>query len=151
MIKCALTEDQALIKSVLTNPTLWKILYGQGTKQDDFKVDMSFQYLAVSNDDEFLGLFQVRSLTKMLLECHSYVLPKYWGTKYSRMAVDAGFNWVKKNTTYLKCFTDIPDDCQEVIKASEQIGWKKIGTVKKGVIYNGRLQNLYFYEYDLKR
>lgn len=150
MIECHLTENQELIKSVLTEPTLWKVMYGQGTCKDSFQVDMSYQYLEVRNE-ELIGVFQIRALTKMLVEGHAYVLPKYWGTKYSKLALEAGLKWLKKNTSYLKCFTDIPEDCKQVKQSLEKQGWKKIGMVKKGVIYNGRLQNLYFHEFDLKR
>lgn len=146
-----LTQNKKIIKQVLTEPTLWKVMYGQGNELSCFKPDMSFRYLLVEKDNkEIIGLFQIRELTKMLLECHSFILPKYWGTATSKEAIIEGFNWVRSNTTYLKCFTDIPDDCKEVIKASEYLGWKKIGTIENGVIYNNKIQQLHLYEFSLR-
>lgn len=150
MIRVSKTENEEVIKKIITEPTLWKVMYGQGHDINDFIVDTTFTYLLIEDTElGVLGLFQTRALTKMLLECHAYILPKFWGKGLAAKASQAGFEYVRKNTKYLKCFTDIPEDCNEVKTSCERIGWKRIGTVEDGVIYNNKLQKLYFYEYSL--
>lgn len=151
MITIFKSENKKIIKNIITEPTLWKLVYGQGTQLRNFNVDMTFTYLIIKDSEKgILGLFQIRSLTKMLVECHSYILPEFWGTGLADEASKEGFNYLKNNTNYLKCFTDIPEDCKAVKQSCERIGWTKIGTVENGVIYNNKLQKLDFYEYGLR-
>jgi RimJ/RimL family protein N-acetyltransferase len=150
MITVTKTDNKELIKQIITEPTLWKVMYGQGNDLNNFNVDTTFDYLLIEDSEKgVVGLFQIRALTKMLVECHAYILPEFWGKGLSETASQSGFEYLRNNTKYLKCFTDIPEDCNEVRTSCERIGWKKIGTVENGVIYNGRLQKLDFYEYAL--
>lgn len=151
MITVKHTKDIGLIKSIITNPYLYQLTYGQNaTPVEEFKVDQTFTYLLIHEDEKIKGCFQLRELTKVLVEVHIYILPQYWGTDTSIDASFAGFKWLLLNTPYRKVFTDIPEDCTNVIDLVKRVGWKQFGSLDDGVIYNNRLQTLLFYSYNIE-
>jgi len=149
-IKISPTKDKELIKSIITEPTLWRLQYGQGMDIKDFKVDESFDYLLIEENSFILGLFQTREITRILVDAHIYLLPQYWGQDYSSSALDALFRYFK-NTNYHKVITDVPKSCSHVIKLLKKIGCKQCGFIDNGVIYNNKLMGLLLFSYDIKR
>jgi RimJ/RimL family protein N-acetyltransferase len=144
------TTDKELIKSIITEPTLWKLEYGQGMNIEDFEVDESFTYLVIRENDDILGIFQTREITRILVEAHIYLLPKYWGKDYSSRALNALFRYYE-HSNYHKVITDVPQCCSHVIRLLKKTGCKQCGYIDKGVIYNNKLMGLLLFSYDLKR
>jgi RimJ/RimL family protein N-acetyltransferase len=148
------TVDQTQITQIIIEPKLWAVEYGQGNKLEDFTVDLSFDYLLIQDEDqdnEVLGLFQVRSLTKIILEAHIYLLPKYWGKDYAKRSVLALFEYVRTQTRYHKVLTDVPASCKHVIKLMKKIGAEQCGYIKEGVVYNNTLQTLLLFDKKIVR
>ncbi len=136
------TQDEAIITSIITEPKLWKLEYGQGMAIKDYEVDGGFTYLLIKENETILGLFQTRELTRILLEAHIYLLPEYWGGDSSKKALTALIEYCKTNTTYHKVFTDVPKVCKHVINLMKRIGAVQCGYIQEGVIFDGKLTDL---------
>jgi len=144
------TKDKNLIKSIITEPKLWKLEYGQGMDIKDFKVDESFTYLLIKEENEILGMFQTREITRILVDAHIYLLPQYWGKDYSLSAIKTLFKYFEQ-TNYHKIITDVPKSCSHVIKLLKKTGCKQCGYIDAGVIYNNKLMGLLLFSHDIKR
>lgn len=144
------TRDKELIKSIITEPKLWELEYGQGMSLEEFKIDDSFTYLLIKKEDNILGMFQTREITRILMDAHIYLLPEYWGREYSYKALITLFDYFK-NTKYNKLITDVPECCSHVISLMNKVGAVLCGYIDNGVVYNNRLMGLMLFSYDLKR
>lgn len=144
------TTDKELIKSIITQPKLWELEYGQGMSLQEFEVDESFIYLLIKEDNNILGMFQTREITRILIDAHIYLLPEYWGKDYSLRAVNTLFGYFQ-HSGYNKVITDVPKVCSHVIKLLKKVGCKQCGYIDDGVIYNNKLMGLLLFSYDLKR
>lgn len=145
-----LTRDNVLINSIITEPKLWALEYGQGMVKEDYKVDESFTYLLIKEDDSILGLFQTREITRILVDAHIYLLPSYWGKDYSSKAIKSLQGYFL-SSEYHKIITDVPKSCHHVIKLLKKVGCKQCGYIEEGVIYNNQLMDLLLFSLDLKR
>jgi len=151
MINIHENKDLSTIKSIITNPKLWELEYGQGMRIEDYKVDQTYKYLLIKEDDNILGCFQTREFTRILLEAHIYLLPDYWGKQCSLESLKALINYVKLNTNYQKILTDVPEVCKHVRNLLHKIGAEKSGYISNGVIYNNKLMGLYLYSYNVRK
>lgn len=144
------TDNIDLIKSIITEPKLWALEYGQGMSILDFEVDKSFDYLLIKEEDKVLGMFQVRELTRILMDAHIYMLPEYWGKDYSVSAINTLREYFQ-HSNYHKLMTDVPQCCSHVIRLLKKAGCKQCGYISDGVIYNNKLMGLLLFSLDIKR
>jgi RimJ/RimL family protein N-acetyltransferase len=144
-----LTKNKELIFSIITDPKLWSIEYGQGMKIEDYKIDESFDYLLIKEEEKILGLFQTREITRILLDAHIYLLPEFWGKDYSLNALNTLIRHFQ-HSKYHQLITDVPEVCSHVINLMGKIGAKVCGYIENGVIYNNKLMGLFLFSYDLK-
>lgn len=145
MYKLTLTKNYNLIRKIFSNPILAKV-----TAQPE-EVDRSYKYLLIEHNDNLMGCFTFRCFTSQIVECHINILPEFWGKNHALDASNAGFDWVRKNTKFSKCFTDVPVVCVHVHKLCKKIGWNPCGLIREGCMYDGKLTDLILYDYDLKR
>lgn len=145
MYKITPTKNQHLLRKILNNPILAKV------SALPKEVDTSFQYLLIEKDTHLIGCFRNKIFTSEVLECHIHLLPEFWGKNHALDASNAGFDWVRKNTKFSKCFTDVPVVCVHVHKLCKKIGWNPCGLIREGCMYDGKLTDLILYDYDLKR
>lgn len=146
-----ISKDYNLIHSIITNPKLWELEYGQGHDINEFEVDTTFDYLVIVDNNQILGCFQTRALTKVLLEAHIYLLPEYWGKDYSKQALKTLFSYVKKYTSFYQVFTDVPEVCVHVIKLMHEMGCTQAARIESGVIYNNKLMALLLFTYNVRQ
>ena len=151
MITIQSTKDNDIITSIITEPQLWDLEYGQGMGLKDFQVDWSYRYLLIKDNEEILGLFQVRDFTRIVLEAHIYLLPKYWGNTYSKDSIKALIKYLTDMTHYHSLITDVPVVCKHVINLLKKIGARQSGFINNGVIYNNKLTDLMLFSYQIKR
>ncbi len=148
MIELKETQEVDVIKSIMTNPILFRLTNGKSANINDFQLDETFQYLVCKKEEEIVGLLQVKALTKVVLEVHIFLLPKYWGKKVSYEVADAGHKWVKEQG-YLKTFNRVPANCIHVLKFLQEINYKVCGMIEKGIIHNNCLVTLFLYEFEV--
>lgn len=144
------STDYESIKSIITNPILWRLTEGQDktNRVNEFTVDKDWVYFLLQDGEELVGCFQTKKINNQILEVHIFILPKYWGKGQAQEAVDLGHKWAKENG-YLKTFTKVPANCIHVIKFLQQIDYKVCGMIEKGAMYNGYLVSLFLYNFEV--
>lgn len=150
-MELVVSKNYPLIKTILTEPTLWELEYGQGHDKENFRVDASYTYLLVKKDGIIVGVFQVREMTKVLLEFHSFLLPQYWGTGLSEQIPAALAAWAAANTSAHNIITMVPQAAKHVLDYLERIGAQFSGLIPNGIVYNGAFSALYLYTYPIRR
>lgn len=143
------TTDLDTIKLILHDEKLFNVTYGQNTSLADVKINPSFEYLIISEDEQTIGFFQIREFTKLVVECHINLKSAFWGAGKSTKALNAVFNWLRENTAYLKVFTDVPLICEQVIALMQKINANPCGIIRDGCIYNKKLTDLILYDFYL--
>ena len=149
MLTLTETNNVPILSNIITNPVLWRLTYGQGQHLEKFKPDLSFKYLLLENEVEPVGCILVKEITKVLIEVHMCILPKYWGDKESQEAVKIGHKWAIEKG-YKTVFTYVPQNCVHMLKFMNRIMYTPCGMIKKGIIYNKILVPLIMYQYDLE-
>jgi hypothetical protein len=144
------SKNYKLIRDILTDPVIFKVC-GLGDDIKKFKVDKSYNYLIVKQDKVVIGCYRLLALTSTTLKCHIQILPKYWGIPgLSDQCCVVAQNWIRENTKFNKCFTDVPVDCVHVHEMCKRINWKPCGLIREGCFYNGKLTDLILYDYSLR-
>lgn len=134
------SNDYDLIGTILHNKTVVKMI-----GYDD--IDTSYQYILIE-DKELIGCFQVRPVTKCVLEGHVYILPEYWGTEKPQQAVLEMHEWIKKQG-YTKIFTKVPANHVRSLKLAHKLKYKACGAIEKGIVFNNQLVTLYLFEFEV--
>lgn len=143
------TKDKDLIKEIMTHPALFRLTYGQGIKIEDYKVDESFEYVVAFWDHEPVGLWTLHPVTNLVVDAHIAMVPKYWGTEVIKKAMDAGYEYLRKNTKYTTIFTSVPNNCYHMLKFMTKYNYKACGIIKEGIIYNKKLVDLLLFTANL--
>lgn len=148
MISIQRTKDKTLIRTLLTDPKLFEMSGSTGLPKD-FIIPKGFKFLLIKEDNDILGCFHMKELTKVTIACHINLLSKYWGKGRAIESCQTVFKYLK-NLGYIKAFTDVPIVCEHVIRLLELIGSKPCGIIKQGVVFKDRLVDLLLYDYDLR-
>ena len=140
------TFDNEVIKNIMLEPEIAKLVFTD-EEIKNFIVDHSWQYLLIKNHNKITGMYQVKGLTKTVLEMHPFVVMENKGENHQEK-LDALHSWAKKRK-YLKIFTTIPSNAIHALKAAQKHGYTSCGMIEKGIVYHGLLATLFFFEFDL--
>lgn len=135
-------KNQEEILNIIKNPILFACTYGQS---NDFNIDGK-DFLVIENEKEIVGCFEIRDFTKVCLEAHIFVLPRYW--KLSLEVVALGEQWARKNH-YKSIITFVPLNCVHMLKFIDRIGYKAAGTISQGIVYKNYLVDLFIFTKSL--
>lgn len=139
------TKNKTLIKDVVTNPVLFKML-GYSGNPEDFRPNLNDTWLHISYESITVGLFHVKEFTKITAECHAYILPEYHGKGVSISAAEKAIDYLKKNSEYRTLMTMVPMACEHVFKFLKRIDFKPCGLIKNSIVYNDQLQDMVLLE-----
>ncbi len=135
-----LTQDRELVKSILTDPDLYKLI------SDDFSPlakdfepiwDDSRIHLLVKKEDKVIGVTIGHFISGCCMVGHFNILPKYWGD--NKDANRACIDWVFENTNAIKCIAFIPEYCKEVLKSALSMGCYEEGYIANSILKDGKL------------
>jgi RimJ/RimL family protein N-acetyltransferase len=147
MITLQESTNYDLLTKIITEPKLFKVTYGQD-KNPNWEIDKTFRYFVINQEDEILGCFQIKEMTKFVLEVHIFLLSRYWGTAISLEAAKIGNDWIREQR-YTKAFTRVPANAIHVIKFVSALGYKACGMLDKAIIYNNVLVSIFFFELEV--
>lgn len=148
MITCQLTKDYETIHSIITNPLLFKLTYGQVQDVSTFCVDRAWQYILIKNDDVILGCVQCQEFNAIILEVHIFLLPEFHGTGIVKELSESAHGFIRE-LGYRQVFTKIPSVCTHVLKCVQNLNYKCCGMIEKGVVYNNILCTLFLYNFEV--
>ena len=147
MITLHESTDYIKLTEIITNPKLFKVTYGQD-KNPNWEIDKTFRYFLIKQDEDTLGCFQIKEMTKFVLEVHIFLLPQYWGTEISLEAAKVGNDWIR-DQRYTKAFTRVPANAIHVIHFISKLGYRACGMLDKAIIYNNTLVSIFFFELEV--
>jgi len=138
------TSDLDLIKSILTDPDLYKAMNQDGSKDiTEFKVvTKNVSYLLISEESP-IGLIILHPDSRVSYRLHIAILPKH--RKHSEKAGKDGLNWIFTNTSIRKINAEIPTVHQNVIKFTEKNGFTREGTRRKSYLKDGQIWDVALY------
>lgn len=149
ILKVDLAKDNDLqhVYNVLTLPELFlSSMTDEEIKEFNdgtWKLDtVKWYYLLVQLGEEPVGVIKWQFMTNYSVDCHGYIIPKYWGTGISDEAWKLGFKWFLASTEIKKIIVHTPKACTEVIKAMYRNGWEIEGILTKSIIWRGQLTDL---------
>ncbi len=148
MITIEETTDYELIKTIVTNPDLLRLSEGFDADSKTITIDNSWIYLLIKDDDNLVGCFRLKEMTKAMIEGHIHILPTYWGNELTKEAVVLGHKWIKEQG-YLKVFTFVPANCIHVLKFLHKLDYKICGSIKNAIVYRNILVTLFLYEFEV--
>lgn len=151
-ITVSITTDLDLIKSIITHKDLWSLTGGQDKtlNPDTFVPDMSYAYIIAYNNDKPAALGQIKYFTKVTLETHAHVLPEFQKERLTVELCNKMIEFVKQNSSAQKLLVTTPNICRHVTILLNKLGFKQFGSLSNSIIYNDKLVDLLFYEYNLR-
>ncbi len=142
------TTNNKIIKSIITHKELYKRTYGQNTNRTNYNVESDWKYYLIQDFSNIIGVIQVRDVSKVTVEVHPFILPKYWNKNISTNAIKSVHNYFKQ-LGYLNVLSSAPSNCIYALKFADKMGYKVCGMIKDGVVYNNYLVSLILYNYPL--
>lgn len=143
-------DDDYEITSIILEPSLWKMSYGQGCLVEEFKVDKTCSYLGVIYQKELCGMFQVRNYSPIMVDAHIFLMPSYQRKDLAVKAVNACKEYLHDHTNTYKVFTTVPYECEHVHRLLAKTDFEVSGNLTKSVIWNGKLQDQILYSLQVR-
>lgn len=152
MIKVELTSDLTVIRSMATNPELYQMVNGTPySKPTDGNYNLeNFEYLIIHADDDLIGFFKFRRVTRLCIEAHINILPEHHKKGLAKEAVKQGLKWFKENREYKVVLTYVPANCFHVLKFLTTTPFVASGVIPRGINYAGELVELLLFCAEVK-
>lgn len=150
MITIVITKDESLIKSIVTDPVLWK-LHGRTGEIDSYTIPEKDLWLLIKNDNDVIGLMQFTLFTYITAIAHIYILPVYHGMGMSELAIEAVKEFLKEIPDLRNIVCDVPRECNHVTKLLYKVGFQFTGLIEDGVRYNNKIQDILLFQLKLNR
>lgn len=149
MITVFPTLDKDVIKSFVTHPVLFKMA-GFTIKPEEYEVPESSLWVLITQDNIDIGVFELRKVTNITYDIHTYILPEYHNTATTLEATKTGLEFLKEHTTIKTIIITTPQECLYIVKHVLKVGFKPCGIIDDGVIYNNKRQNLVILQYEVQ-
>jgi hypothetical protein len=142
-------EKTAILEEMGNTPRIFRAyqLTGQETRWGPIPGAM---YLLIYEDDHLIGFSQFRLINTIMAEVHPAVLPNYWGHN-KEVDIFHAFQKLLKNICKIKkLLVFSPASCNIVQNSLKKCGAIKCGTIEDGIVYHGKIQDLYFYILEIE-
>ncbi len=150
MITLHKTVDKKEIISIVFSEGLADIIESEhpGLQAIDLVLDPNVEHLLGIQDGVIVGLFSLKHVNAIMGDIHILVKKEFWGTGVGAEMVRELVVLLKKHTRLTKIMTNIPEDCIQVRRYVQRIGFKEFGVVPNGTVFGGKLQDLHYYYLD---
>jgi len=140
------TEDQELIKSVLTLPVIYENFhddFAPSVHEWEIEIHPCLGYVAITDNGEFLGLSVVAKHSKVMWEIHNAILP-HVGWKRRLKIGRAFLNWAWQ-CGCKRVIGKVPAYNKYAIRFNEIVGMECFGVNKKSFMKHGILQDEFWF------
>jgi RimJ/RimL family protein N-acetyltransferase len=142
MIRFERTHDLALIRRVMTDPSVYARISDDGcpdAPQFEAADNPALWYVAVHDgSDELLGLFLFVPQNAVCWEVHTALLPLAYGPRAAR-AGSGVISWVWANTPCRRLMTNVPAYNRLALRYAERAGLTQFGLNPGSYLKNGVL------------
>lgn len=141
MIHFERSTDYALIREILTQPSIWPYI------SDDFSPaaadyrpieSEAIWYVLAWDDLELLGLWMFHPHNGVCWEVHTALLPDAWGERARRAAV-AMAEWIWEHTPCRRIITNVPEDNRLAFRFAIAAGMEVYGKNEASFQKDGKL------------
>jgi RimJ/RimL family protein N-acetyltransferase len=134
------TFNADLVKRVLTLPEMWRTIAEDGVEPEDFEPDMNGElWLAIWDDMEIIGVFNLHSWTRTNAQIHAHVIPNH-RKKYSKKAGGVALRYIyDKYPMINKINAVIPVIYRNVRNFTEGFGFRLEGVNKLSYTKGGNV------------
>ena len=131
------TYSTKLIEKAV-NDCLDDLLQDNEEKKDCYFDVENDCYLSVSEKGELIGVYQLKAVSRTVLDLHPIMLKKY--RSKSNKAILKVFDWVINNCskTVNKIIAQFPSDRINIEKFALRAGFKKEGINRESFLFNGK-------------
>ena len=98
-----------------------------------------------TDGEEVVAVFWFRQVNSITWEAHTNVRPKYWGDSRGTEMTKQGLEVALADTGAKKLIALIPENCPEVMKACEGIGFRQEGRQTESWLKDGKLHDQIHY------
>jgi RimJ/RimL family protein N-acetyltransferase len=138
------TNDTDLARRIMTHPRIYPWVTEDGSPApENFKLDGLSNHPGIyfltplSEDGKVAGVFMVHRNTVSIFECHTCILPEFWGQ--SLEAAKLMFRWVFDNTPCQKLVTLVPVNNRLALRLAKRAGMEEEGCIRESYMKNGVL------------
>lgn len=137
MIQFQRCLNKATILKYKTYPKVFELIAETGITRESFKISEDDSYYLVKNEkNKTLGMYQLRTFSRRVIELHMIILPKYWGTDTSTEVFNSFIKYIKEKNIADLVITFIPEHCKAAISFAKRHGGKEYGRLPKVIINN---------------
>ena len=129
MIEAVRTYDKELVKSIVTNPQIFKAVSDDCIKPSDYEPDVNDQcWLNMRTKDGCVGVYNYHARNATTLEIHAHVLPEH-RLKWARYTGWAALEWALScaPSNYSKIVVSIPSVYPKVVNFTSKFGFQHEG------------------------
>lgn len=150
MLKISETTDMTLVKSIQCDNAIFHLTIGNSCNisPEEYTPSDSFKYLVISRNDITILLVSFRHLTNQSVEVHLAVLPQYRKSRVLLKAIRLAMEYLKEKG-YAKLMTFCALNCTHILSFCERLGFKPCGVMQNGIVYNNKISDLIYFEFDL--
>lgn len=149
MINLSVTKDKELIKKIITNPVLMDDRDLQIGGEDLIIPDHIIWLLGQDKDNKYVGLIEIIPFTDNTAFGHIHLLPEYRGSGKALELIQSVKKFLKEEGHIQNVLTSVPVSCGRVLKLMNKSGFKVIGTVKDGITYHNKIQDLILHQLEI--
>jgi RimJ/RimL family protein N-acetyltransferase len=132
------TKDSEIIWKIATHPDLWQTIAEDGMSPDEWAPDLKQGWLISSDDNGFVGIWNVYPTNKVTLKIHPMVPKDVRGKRAYKSAKEV-LRWIFANTNYEKITCEIPVIYRNVKLFAMACGMKEEGLNRKSYRKNGEV------------
>lgn len=136
MIDVTLTTDVDLIRSVLTDHTVWDGISEDGNDIETFTIP-PLTFFTFIEDDVLLGIAGVRLISSACIELHTALLRNSAGRAVEVFKTFEIF--LLKQTLVESVITFVPESNPKALRAALNAGFTEVGIIPKSFRKNGNL------------
>lgn len=133
-------KDEAFIREIATIPALWETIAEDGIDQDTWMPDISEGWLYASDEEGFVGIYNVHPSNSTTLQIHPMIPPETRGRRAYESAVEV-LDWIFTTTKYQKVVCEIPVIYRNVKLFAMSAGMKEEGINRKSYLKNGKIHD----------
>lgn len=137
-----LIEDMPGMVQFLNNPDMIKYIVSEG---DSFALSPDTLYLGIYERDELVGVYEIRTFWRSVIECHGTYHPNYRGS-FALRSYKAICKWLLENLPFTNAITTVPDNAKFGRSLVVRLGARRVGHMDDAFVHNGQVIGVTWYQ-----
>lgn len=109
------------------------------------RIDDGSRWYISLEGDEVVGVHWMRRVNAITWEAHANIRPKFWGNKLGTEHCRHAFKGMMTDTGAQKVILLVPDNCPQVQRMAESLGFRQEGRQVASFLKNGKVYDQVHY------